>query len=584
MKAITTFVSGLLLSALLLLPTSVRAAELQPFFTLKTSSINTLVSVAERFAGMAGAADAAEFRDIVNTARNIRGVDPNGIFGVAAVADDTGGISAIVLLPITDLWRAEIPGRPEVFDSIRPFLVRRGENRFDIMSPIGTYVALQRQGYLVITPEGFADQIPADARTLFADLEQYTLGFKLDLEKVEFETLESTLFGPLLLMTMMQNPEMATQLENVLEIYRELYNEFAVVAGGIAINPQTADVELSGFAVAREGSEFGRSFAGYRQLPTIFSGFRGTSDNTVFSFGDSSSQPQVADSAVTELSKQQWEAILEGFLDQIAMEDESGELVELAESAIESIRNIFEAEARRGAFDYALSLNADGTLLFAFDTVSLAEIQKLAELAAAFATKNASEEARALMTDNLNQGYATVEGFSVSRIQIPVIATVELFAGPAPDDVAALRDLTLGVYWAVKGGDKQAIAVAIGLDSAKAEQTFKAALAQTRTAVPVQRPNGVFSLAGLGKLLQQTVDPIVAKVAPSENDLATFRQVAEIFASAGSDATITLDAEITSNRMSTAYRISGRAIETIISVVRLGIEQDFGARPAIQAF
>jgi hypothetical protein len=94
----------------------------------------------------------------------------------------------------------------------------------------------------------------------------------------------------------------------------------------------------------------------------------------------------------------------------------------------------------------------------------------------------------------------------------------------------------------------------------------------------------VFSLAGLGKLLQQTVYPIVVKTDPPANELATFRQVAEIFASAGSGATITADGEVTSNRMSVAYRISGRAIETIISVVRLSIEQDFGGRPVIQAF
>jgi len=584
MKAITTFVSGLLLSALLLLPVSVRAAELQPFFTVKTSSINTLVSVAERFAGMAGAADVAEFREFVNTARNIRGVDPNGIFGVAAVADDTGGISTIALLPITDLWRAEIPGHPEIFDSLRPFLVRRGENRFDIVSPFGTYVALQRQAYLVITPEGFVDQIPADARTLFADIEQYTLGFKLDLEKVEFETIEATLFGPLLLITMMQNPEAAEQLENALEIYRQLYNEFAVVAGGIAINPQTADIELSGFAVTREGSESGKVFAGYQQQPTIFSGFRGTPDNIVFSLGDSYTQSQGAGDAIAALTKQHWETMLEGFLDQIAMEDESGELIELAESAVELILNIIETEASKTTGDVAISLNTDGTLLYAYYTVSLAEIQKLAELAAAFANNNAPEGARALIGDSLNLGYATVEGFRVSSVQIPVIATVELFAGPAPDDAAPLRDLTLGVFWAVKDGDKQAIAAAVGLDFAKAEQAFKAALAQTRTAVPVQRPIGVVSLSGLGKLLQQTVDPIVAKVAPSEDDLATFRQVAEIFASAGSDATITFDAEITPNRMGGSYHISGRVIEAIISVVRLAMEQDLGNRPFMQTF
>ena len=575
MRAISTFVSGLLLSALLLLPVSARAAELQPFYTVKASSINTLINVAEKIGTMVGFADTDEFREFVNSVKNTRGVNPDGIIGIAAAVNDAGSINTLLLLPITDLWRAEIPGYPEVFDQIRPALTRRGEGRFEINTPFGSYVAVQHQGYLVITSEESADQVPADPMKLFAELEKYTFGMKLDLNRVEFETLEANLFGPMLLMAMMTNPDAAEQLENMVEVYREFYKEIAVISGGITINPQTADVEVSGIAVPRKGSEIEKSFAGYRQQPTIFSGFRGIPETAVFSMGDSATQPSVENTAMMKINKQQWETVFAGFLEQIEMEDDGGELTKLARMVGETMLAIVEKESKRGSSDMALSLSTDGTLLFAFDTASLAEIQKLAGLAVAFAEKNAPEGAKALMGDSLNLGYTTVEGFRVSSVKIPVIASLALFFGPAPDD--SMDDLTLGVFWATKEGDKQAIAVAAGLsmgnDFAKTEQTFKTALEKTRSAAPVQKPVGVFSIAGLGKLLQQTVYPIVEKataqaVEDDLVDLATFRKVIEIFSAAGSDATATLDSAIKPDRVEMTYRVSGKAIQAIVSMVR----------------
>ena len=589
MRTITASLSGLLLSAFLLLPASVQAAELQPFFTLKTSSINTLVSVAEKVAGMADAANEAGFREFVNTVKNIKGVNSNGIIGFAAAVDDAGSINMILLLPITDLWGAEVPGFPDIFDSIRPFLVKKDGGKFEINSPLGAYVAVQKQGYLVITPESAADSVPADPTKLFADLEKFTLGMKLDLEKVEFETIEGNLFGPLLLMAMMNDPAMGEQLEGMVEIYRELYNEFAVISGGTVFNPRTADLEMSVTMVPRKGSQFAKLLAGYKQQPTIFGGFRGTPATTVFSFGDSATQPKIEDNAMLKASIQQWESMLEGFREQIAMEDETGELSELAEEAAALILKILETESKKGVSDVALSMNVDGIVLGASDTASLVEIQKLAAMVAAFAADKVPDEAKALLAKNLNLGYATVEGFKISSVKIPVVATLELFIGPAPDDT--MNDLTLGVFWGVKEGNKQAIAVAAGLDFAKAEQAFKAALTQTKTAVPVQKPDGVFSIAGLGKFLQQTVYPIAAKAAErdgqsSQQELAVFRKVNEIFTSAGNDATITINSNIKSDRMEMGYHVSGKVIQAIISAVKLGAEEanPFMQRPIIQDF
>jgi len=584
MKTITTFLSGLLLSALLLLPATVRAAELEPFFTLKASSINTFVSVAEKIATMAGAADAAEFREFVATTKNIKGVDPNGIFGFAAAVNEDDDISMILLLPVTDLWRAEIPGSPEIFDSIRPFLVRRGEGKFEINSPMGTFIATQNQNYLVIVPEDIADQTPADPKTFFADLEKYTLGAKLDLEKVEFETIEGTLFGPLLLMAMMADPAAGEQIENAVEIYRELYKEIAQVSFGMIFNPRTADIDFPFSMTARKGSDTAKALAGYKQQPTIFGGFRGTPDNTVFSFGDSATQPALENDKLMELNAKNWEAMLEGIMESIELEEDD-DLSELAKTAIDTVQKIFVTESKRGSSDFAVSLNTDGTLLFALDVASLADIQKLAELAAGFASTKIEGDAKAMVEKNLNLGYTTVEGFKISSIKIPVIATLEMFFGPAPSDV--LGDLTLGVFWGAKEGNKQAVAVAAGLDFAKAEASFKSALEQTKTAAPVRKPSGVVSVTGLGKFLRDAIYPIALKAAESEgaeDELVMFRNVIDIFTTAGNDATITVDAEVKSDRMEGGYKVSGKVIQTFISVIQLAMESNFGSGAVIRDF
>ena len=573
MKTVTTFVSGLLLSAVLLLPASARAAELQPFFTLKLSGVNTLVSAAEKIGTMAGFADRAEFREVITTAKGMKGFNPNEIVGVAAVVVGDE-IQPILLLPITDLWGAEIPGYSDVFDTIRPFLSKKGEGKFAISSPFGTYIAVQKKDYLVITLDTIADQVPADPKKLFADLDKYTLGFKLDLEKVDFDLIEANIFGPLMMFMYMQNPEAAEQFENIIEVYRQLNKEFSIVTGGLAFDPKTANSELSGTAVPRKGSDYAKMLAGYKKQPTVFGGFRGTPENVILSFGDSATQqsPLPNQDALMEPARKQWETLLSGFMEQIEAEDEDGEISKMAKIAIDSLQKIIETETKRGASDSALSLNTEGTLLFAFDTASLAEIQKLAAMAVDFAAQRMGSVAADFDIDfkaAVKRDYVTIEGFKVSSFLFPMDKVVSL--APDPNAAEMLKGVSPGVFWAVKDvSGKQAIAVAAGLDSAKTESAFKAALEKTKTPVPVQKPIGIVSVQGLGNFLQQTVYPIAAKAdAPN---LAEAKKVFDILAAAGNEATVTLNTEIKPDQVEVGYHISGKAIQAIISAVKVAVE------------
>ena len=576
MKALKSFVSGLLLSAVFLLPTTLRAAEVQPFFTFKTSSINSLVGIAQKIGTMAGFADSGEFQQVISMIKGIKGFNFNGNFGFAAVVDENEDIYMLLMLPVSDLANADIPAEPTIFDQIRPFLTPKAGGRTDINSPLGTFVALQKQGYLVIVPEDIVDQIPADARTLFADLEKYTIGMKLDLEKIKFETLEGQIFGWVLMFLMMQDPDMGKQAEEMVEVFREAYKEIAVMTGGYAFDLQTADLELSNTVVVRKSSEMGKSLAGHKQQPTIFSGFRGTPDSVVCAFGNSESMPPLSRNALTELNMKQYDALFDGILVQIEMEDESGEAVKIAKDVIDTIKKISDKESKRGSGDFALSLSTDGTLLAAADTVSITEIQKLAALAAAFANEKLPAGGKALIEKSLKKEYAVVEGFKVSSLHLPIIETIEAIIGhEAPDD--SLNDLKLGIFWATKeAGGKQAIAVAAGLDFAKAEAAFKSALEKTKTPIPAQKPLGIFSVPGLGKFLQQTVLPIAAKTEPPEDQFAVVKQMFNTLAKASNEATVTMDTGVKGDRIESNFRISGKVIETLITVIKIGIEQSSG--------
>jgi len=564
MRAITTFVSGLLLSALCLLPVASRAAEVQPFLTLKLSSVNSLVGVAEKIGTIAGISNDAQFRDVIRAVKDIKGFDFDNIIGLAAAVGSDGALCPILLLPITDLAKAEIPSQPQIFNMIRPFLVKNEKGDTEINSPFGTFIVVQKQGYLVIVPEDFAAQLPSDPRKLFADLEKYTLGIKVDFDKVDLDTLETNLFGPLVFLATMQDADTGEQLENVLGITRELYKEFSVLSGGIAINPQTADIELSGTAVPRKGSDFAKVFAGYKQQPTIFGGFRGTPGNVVFSFGDSAIQPPFPkqNTLMTPIMGQ-LDTILEGILEQIDMEDSTGDISSAAKKAVGLIQKILEAESKRGARDFAVSFDTSGTLMGAVELGSLDELRQLAEMVMYLGRDKLPSDLISDLAYDFRQDYKTVEGFQVSGTKIPVASLLETLTGSAPD---AVGGVTLDVFWAVKDtSGKKAIAFAVGPSFSNPEQTFISALEKTKTPVPVQKPQGTFDIRALGQLLQP-LGVVLDDSAPEAG------RIIDILASAGNDATISFSMDVKPDKAEGGYRISGKAIQAIVSLIKVAMD------------
>lgn len=584
MKTIKTFVSGLLLSAVFLLPTVIHAAELEPFFTLKLSSVNELITVAEKFASMADVADDAEFRQFIATVKSIDGINPDGIAGFAAV-DNEGEIVPMLMLPVTDIWNLEVPDEPEVSDTIRSFLSKEDDGQYTINSPFGRYTAAQKKDYLFIVPEDYTGQVPADAPKLFSDLEKYTLGAKLDLEKTSFDTIDGQIFGPLALMVSMSTPDSGEEFEKLIDVYRQLLKELGTVTWGIAVNPQTAAIEYGGTFAAKKGSHWEKTYATAKIQPTMFSGFRGTPENSVISLSysatmDSTAVSDMYTSAMMDFAFEQYETLLADFIEDIeGGRGTSEDAAEKAKKVIDSVKKILVSESKKGGADTALSLNNEGTLLFACDTVSLEEIRNLAAMVKDYFNEKAPEEARSFFEKNLKKEYITVEGFKVSCFNVPFAALAEM-----NEDFVPFKDITLGVYWAVKEMDgKQAIAVAAGLDSVKTEQAFKSALEKTKTSVPIQQPAVTVYMQGIGRFLQ-TLYPLAEKAGEAKDGLAVLKRVADIFASAGDDATITLDYIFKPSQAEANYRASAKSVEAFVKVIKASIEAERAEEPAIQDF
>jgi hypothetical protein len=589
MRAITKFVSGLLLSAMLLLPVSAHAAELQPFLTVKVSSVNTLISIADKIGTMAGYAQEPQYREFINNVRASKGIDFDGIFGVAVAVDGDGDLTPVFLLPITDLMKAEIAGEFDPFDSLRPFLTKKGDG-FLIDAPMSLvpFYAAQKKDYLVVSLEPVASQVPADAKKMFADLEKYTIGMKLDLEKIKWDTLEAKVFGPWKIMIAMFNPDAADQIESALEIYEKLYKEIATMSGGVVFNAQTADVDFSTVTVARKDSEMAKMYAGVKMQPTMFGAFRGTPENTIASFGASMTvgQSKTID-VLVESTLKDWDVLFSGLLEQVEEDDDTGEIGKLAKEAYDLVKKIFMTEAKRLSSDLAGSMSVDGTVMMAFDTGSLPEVQKLANLAMGFTAKRIGEvsaatgvDAKTFIEKNIKSNYVTVEGFKVSSFKIALSDSVFDALNPGEEVPKAIKDMTLGVFWAVKEGDKQAIALAAGLDFDKTEAAFKSALEKTKTPVLVQQPIGAFSVQGLGKFLNQTVYSIAQKAGAPQKELGEMKRVFDIIAAAGNDATVKVTVDFKPDREEDAMHISGKAIQTIISAVKemIKIEEENRAR------
>lgn len=542
-----------MMGLLFVLPMTAQAQEaqnqkaLKPVLTLKVASPEILMGVVEKIADLAG--QKAEFQTQVASFKDLKGLNVKNPIGFVLRSDGEEFKEPVLVLPVEDFDAIQIPG----FEMIRGQLKKAGEGKYLLNSPAGIFVVQKKKGFYVVTPEDSEVPVPDDPTTLFADLEKYTIGVKVDFENTSFEAFEYFMAPLQFAMAMQGGPQAVQMVENLNQQIQTLHKEYASTTIGITFDPKTADLAFETQVVPRKGTDSEKQAALFKDAKTAFSAFRG-GENTVFSCNlvDFVSETEI------ELSLGSFDQFVEGFLEHA----ETDEDYEFGEIVAESARIIFESILEKKKVDGACSLDAEGILLGALSLADTAELKKLTTLLMDRVKKDHdADEFDAFMKDNLKKAYETVEGYSLSSLTIPVAEAAAAHGCPVD-----LNDLTVFLYWGVKEGDS--VAFAVGTDAAKTEARFKKALAGTKNPVPVQQPSFVFSLHSLGALLVN-----FEKIAPEACTNPMWPKIVNSLNAAKPTAKITGSLQVEGeNCLSGTLKIDGNAVSVLAKLLLIAWE------------
>ena len=538
-----TMVTGICLTIALLQAVSLRAEELKPFLTLKIADPGTLMNVAEKIADLAG--QRRDFDAGVASFRDLSGLNPKGPFGLILRSDGEEIREPIFVLPIEKLEDVNLPN----FEAVMASAKKEGDGKYVLNSPLGLYNMYQKKGFVLITTADSEGPLPEDPAKLFAGLENYTLGFRVDLENTSLDSIE-VLLAPIQMILAMQGGQAAQSAEQLSEAIELLHKEYRSVAGGIVFDPQTASLDFIGTYVPKKGSNAEKMIGAFKDMKTSFSGFAGMGADTIFSLSGIESDTQVD----LEASMNAIDQILDGLLEQAEEQAETDADFELAETVAESFRKVVESTLKKGKYDFGCSMNAQGTLLLASTIGDTVELRKgMKAIFDHITTTFGEDEVNDNIGKYLKKEFETVEGFKISSFTFP-------FADIPDDDVPqTLKDKTVAAFWGVK--ENEAVALALGLDAKETEKKFREALEKTKSAVPVKQPLAFFAIQPLGKLLEKYV--------PKDMQDDTAEKVIALLSASPTDAKITLTTSLTGEAMEVKVSSSGTMVTTLANLFKI---------------
>lgn len=535
-------IMGFCLALPMLAVAPVAAQEDKPFLTVKVAGPESLLKISKKIAELSG--NAETFAQMAPMLGDLSGFNAKAPIGLVVRSDGKEIKDVFLALPIEDI--DEVTNMFFVMFLRGSITETEEENVYLFNNPMGPAFRLeQKKGYLLATPEASKAKLPDDPGKYFAGMEKYSLAVKVDFENVGFESIEQYLAMFQMMMAMQGGPEAAEGLDAMLEQVELAHKEFRSALFGVTFDPESSDIEIDSAAYPRKGSDSEKQLAASLDAKTAFAGFRG-GKNTIFYLGgcDFVTKEQA------EMTMKSFDTMLDGFLEQAEMQSETDEEFEFTESVAESVRTVLKSILKEGSFDYACSMDAEGTVLGA---MSVGDTKALGELAEKVVTqvKKFHEDADIdkFMDAHLKKAYDTVEGFKISKLIVP-LSEISAEAHEVPESLA---DLTISVFWGVKEG--QAIAFAAGLDEAKTEKAFKDALAGTKSKVDIVQPQAAFALKPLGTFLKKLkID--------EENEEAKIG--VNILAGADDDAVITVTGRPTEGGIMASIKMSGKVLTTLI--------------------
>ncbi|MDR0338605.1 MAG: hypothetical protein LBI18_16150 [Planctomycetaceae bacterium] len=540
----TNFVTTLCIALSMLFSTMLSADELKAFLTIKAAPPETLLNTAEKIAELAGTSK--DFENAVAPFKDLAGLNPKGMFGFVLHSNGQEIKEPLLILPINDLNAVNLPG----FETITTGLKKLSDGKYIINSPLGNYLFHQKNGYVVVVAEDSVLSIPDDPKIFFTGLEKTTLGFKIDFESTSLDSIETALALPQMFLAMQGGPQATQVIEQFNEGLGKIYEEISSMTCGLAFDPKTADLNLISSTIPKKGSESEQQIIDYKNAKTIFNGFLGNQNDLIFSLSDVETlTPSDVDVLIGTL-----EQFFDAAQAQTEEQSETDEEAEFGNVVFESLKKIVTAVLKKGKYDFAVSLNADPTLLLAFTAAETAEIELLGtKIFDRIKKEHDENDVNEFLQKYLKKNNTTIEGFNVSSLKIPL---EEAAAGHELPETLAKE--TVSLFWALK--DNEAVAVAVGLDFDKTEKTFHQALTNTKTPVPLKQPMIQFSLQPLGKLLKKYSD----NTAPD-----TIIKSIELLSAVGADAKITSSVEVIDKTMHGKISVSGTAVTVLANMIKI---------------
>ena len=550
--------------ALAVLGTSlVHAADFKPFLTLKIAGPGTIVGIAEKINSIADPSGSLGVKAMLAPYKSLTGVNANGFIGLTLQSNQNSplGLDAILVLPISNLDTFNIPGQ-DVYVAMLKTMLQKSGSSYVIDSPIGNFVAYQKTGYLVIAPIGTAEfASTADPKKMFADLDKFTLGATFNWDNVSPEEIE-TMLGTLAATLAMQGMEFDTT--EILENIAAGLDELSLSTMGVSIDERTLTITASALLVPQKGSEKAEKFQKQKNAKTLFSGFLQDTSKTVFSL---SYMDYLTDSEVAEMAaaiQLIGGSFVEGLRETAEEEEEGEQFVRLAEIIFEWLQECVAFYAQKKSIDAAVSLDSDGTFLYA-EAMEKPELlvkigYNLYNALPELLGEEAGKAVQTLIDGKIKQDYETVAGFSLSCLPNPLAELPPGIAAPR-----ALKSLPVSLFWATKNGE--AVAVAMGLDFARTEKALKAALEKTKT--PIQpKQTAVFGLKPLGEFLSKQVLPLAEKSGTMEKDeIDDSKELLAVISSADGSAKVVVATEFPNDAQLQKVQIDGKCINVVVKLL-----------------
>jgi hypothetical protein len=539
----------------------VKVKELLPVFTIWFADVDSLLAVGKKIAGIIGVSG-SEFDEKVNGVLSmVNGLNRTEPFGVIFRTNGNDFNDPLLVLPINDLSKFSVAALPLQVTKVE-------DGKFRIALPNFNVIAYQKNGYAVVVPETSNAPIPAKPKAYFADIEKYTIGFKVDLANTSHETI-TKLAAPFALLAAMRDPKAGEQFQQTIEQLKFYFDELKTVYYGIKVDPKTLDVDVTvSYEHAANSKVFSRVGEVYKNRKTIFSGFK-TSKTPVFTIAQAGALPEGTDwqlpKELVQITVEQYDSLFKGFLKQIEEDTENEDVIKHAKAGVKSLNKLIAASLKLSEADYNITFDVEGTFLAASLVKETNTVEELFDSVLGFAKAKIAEEDDgakyiSLIQDNMKLEYDTASDYRLSKFTIPIDKIADLGEVPASSRIKA-KNYTL--FAAVK--DKVAVAVAGGFDADKTETTLKAALKSTSSATKLTQSVFLFDLQALGQFLKQIGFENVDQDTPKAG---VAKIIVDRFLGAGNKAKITVEDKFSGKTLSATMKVDGEVVGTIAKLAK----------------